>query len=81
VPYECACIKVSLSMPDDLLRTVTDYAGSAMFDKYVAAAVEQRLRMDLLGDLSKELDADFGPIPPEIPSPPRHSPEEGTRGR
>jgi hypothetical protein len=48
--YECTCIKVSLSLPDDLVRTVRDYAGPAMFDKYVAAAVEQRLRMDQLSE-------------------------------
>jgi hypothetical protein len=59
---ECACIKVKISMPDELVRTVRDYAGAAMFDRYVAAAVEQRLRAEPLDELSGKLDAEFGQI-------------------
>ena len=46
--YECTCIKVSVSMPDDLVTTVSEYAGAAMFDRYIAAAVEQQLQLDEL---------------------------------
>jgi hypothetical protein len=66
VTNECTCIKVSLSLPDDLIRIVRDYAGLAMFDRYVAAALEQRLRVDLLDELSAELATEFGPIPAEV---------------
>jgi hypothetical protein len=33
--------------------------------RYVVAAVAERLRRDLLDDLSAELQAKFGPIPTE----------------
>ena len=64
--YECACITVEVSMPDELVRTVRDYVGAAIFDRYVAAAVEQRLRVELLDELSAELEAEFGPVPAEV---------------
>lgn len=64
--YECTCIRVSVSMPEDLVRTVRDHAGPAMFDKYIAAAVEQRLRTDQLNELPAELETEFGPIPLEM---------------
>ena len=35
-------------MPDELVRTVQDYVGAVMFDRYVAAAIEHRFRLDLL---------------------------------
>jgi hypothetical protein len=66
VTYECTCINVSVSLPDDLVTTVSEYAGAAMFDRYIAAAVEQRLRADLLDELSAELEAEFGPMPTEV---------------
>jgi hypothetical protein len=64
--YECSCIPVSVSMPDELVRAVQDFAGPGMFDRYVVAAVEQHLRLDLLDDLSAELEAEYGPIPAEV---------------
>ena len=45
-----ACIKVSVSMPDNLVKTIKAYAGSVMFDRYVVAAVEQQLQLDLLNE-------------------------------
>jgi hypothetical protein len=55
VTYECTCIKVTVSMSDELVSRVTDYAGAAMFDRYVVAAVEQRLRLDQLDDPSADM--------------------------
>jgi hypothetical protein len=66
VTQECSCIKVNVSMPDELVRTVRDVVGPAMFDKYISATVAQRLRLDLLDDLSAEFEAEFGPIPSEV---------------
>jgi len=42
-------------MPDELVSMVRDYAGAAMFDRYVAAAVEQRLRLDQFDDPSADM--------------------------
>ncbi|HXS67157.1 MAG TPA: hypothetical protein VN767_30235 [Streptosporangiaceae bacterium] len=42
-------------MSDELVSRVTDYAGAAMFDRYVVAAVEQRLRLDQLDDPSADM--------------------------
>jgi hypothetical protein len=58
-------------MPDDLVRAVSDYTGPAMFDRYIAAALEQRLRADLLDDsLAEPLaepKAEFHPTPATSP--------------
>lgn len=62
--YECACIKVSVSMPDDLVRAVSEYAGHVMFDRYIAAAVEQRFRADLLDESLTEPGAESHPTAP-----------------
>jgi hypothetical protein len=59
VIYEGPCITVTVSMPDELVSRIRDYAGAAMFDRYVAAAVEQRLRAESPDELSAEL-TDFG---------------------
>ncbi|HET7018843.1 MAG TPA: hypothetical protein VFI65_33305 [Streptosporangiaceae bacterium] len=64
--YECNCIAVDVSMPDDLVSAVRDFVGAELFDKYIATAVEQRLRLDLIDELSAELHAEFGPIPAEV---------------
>ena len=49
--HERRCIRVDVSMPDELVTAVRDYAGAAMFDRYVAAAVEHRYRLDQLDSL------------------------------
>jgi alkylhydroperoxidase family enzyme len=58
--------KVSVSMPDDLAQAVRRRTGAGGFSRYVSDAVQARIRHDLLGDLLDELDAQHGPIPPEI---------------
>jgi hypothetical protein len=58
--------KVSVSMPEDLATAVRERVGPGGFSRYVTEAVERRLRHDRLGDLLDELDAEFGPVPPEV---------------
>jgi alkylhydroperoxidase family enzyme len=58
--------KVSVSMPDELAQAVRRRTGASGFSRYVSDAVQARIRHDLLGDLLDELDAQYGPIPPEM---------------
>lgn len=58
--------KVSVSMPEDLAAAIRERTGPGGFSRYVTEAVERRFRHDRLGDLLDELDAEFGPVPPEI---------------
>src|SRR3984885_546741 len=58
--------KVSVSMPEDLAIAIRERSGPGGFSRYVTEAVERRFRHDRLGDLLDELDAEFGPVPPEI---------------
>jgi hypothetical protein len=58
--------KVSVSMPEELADAVRARTGSGGFSRYVTDAVQEQVRMDLLDELSAELEAEFGPIPEEI---------------
>jgi hypothetical protein len=58
--------KVSVSMPEDLATAVRERPGPGGFSRYVTEAVERRFSHDRLGDLLDELDAEFGPVSPEI---------------
>lgn len=58
--------KVSVSMPEDLAEAVRARTGAGGFSRYVSEAVDREIKHDLLGDLSAELEAEFGPIPEEI---------------
>jgi hypothetical protein len=58
--------KVSVSMPEDLATAVRERTGPGGFSRYVTEAVERRFSHDRLGDLLDELDAEFGPVSPEI---------------
>lgn len=58
--------KVSVSMPEELAQAVRARTGAGGFSRYVTEAVQEQVRLDLLDDLSAELEAEFGPIPPEI---------------
>jgi hypothetical protein len=58
--------KVSVSMPADLTEAVRRRAGAGGFSRYVSDAVHARIYHDQLGDLLDELEAEYGPIPPEI---------------
>jgi len=58
--------KVSVSMPEELAEAVRARTGAGGFSRYVTDAVQEQIRLDLLDDLSAELEAEFGPIPEEI---------------
>jgi hypothetical protein len=58
--------KVSVSMPEDLVAAVRERTGAGGFSRYVAEAVEEKLRLDHLNDLSAYLEAKYGPVPEEV---------------
>jgi Arc/MetJ-type ribon-helix-helix transcriptional regulator len=58
--------KVSVSMPADLTEAVRRRTGTGGFSRYVSDAVQQRIRRDLMTEFLDEMDAKYGPIPPEF---------------
>ena len=58
--------KVSVSMPEDLAATVRERTGPGGFSRYVTEAVEERLRLDRLEELSAYLEAKYGPTPEDL---------------
>jgi hypothetical protein len=40
--------------------------GAGGFSRYVSDAVEREIRHDMLGELIEELEAEYGPVPPEV---------------
>ncbi len=57
--------KVSVSMPEELAEAIRARTGSGGFSRYVTDAVEERVRLNLLDDLSAQLQAEFGPFDEE----------------
>ena len=57
--------KVSVSMPADLTEAVRSRTGAGGFSRYISNAVQERIRQDLLNDLSAELATEFGPLDDE----------------
>jgi hypothetical protein len=64
--HESKVRKVSVSMPEELAKAVRARAGAGGFSRYVSDAVEREIRHDRLGELLDELEADYGPVPPEV---------------
>lgn len=58
--------KVSVSMPADLTEAVRRRAGAGGFSRYVSDAVQQHVRRDLMTEFLDEMDAKYGPIPPQF---------------
>jgi hypothetical protein len=58
--------KVSVSMPEELTEAVRARTGAGGFSRYVTEAVEREIKHDLLGELLDELEAEHGPVPPEV---------------
>jgi Arc/MetJ-type ribon-helix-helix transcriptional regulator len=54
--------KVSVSLPSELIQAIRNRTGTGGFSRYVAEAIQERVRLDLLDDLSAELEAEYGPI-------------------
>jgi hypothetical protein len=64
--HESKVRKVSVSMPEKLAEAVRARTGAGGFSRYVSEAVEREIKHDLLGELLDELEAEYGPVPPEI---------------
>jgi hypothetical protein len=58
--------KVSVSMPEELADAVRARTGAGGFSRYVSEVVEREIRHERLGGLLDELEAEYGPVPPEI---------------
>jgi hypothetical protein len=54
--------KVSVSMPAELADIVRARTGAGGFSRYVTEAVQEQVKMDLLADLSAELESQYGPL-------------------
>ena len=65
-PHGGTVKKVSVSMPEELVSAVRARAGSGGFSRYVTDAVDREIRNDLIADLIDELDAEHGPVPPDV---------------
>jgi Arc/MetJ-type ribon-helix-helix transcriptional regulator len=57
--------KVSVSLPGELTEAIRARTGTGGFSRYVADAVQERIRLDLLRDLLDELQAEYGPVDAE----------------
>lgn len=57
--------KVSVSMPEELAEAVRARTGSGGFSRYVTDAVQEQVRLNLLDELSEQLQAEFGPFDEE----------------
>jgi hypothetical protein len=64
--HESKVRKVSVSMPEELADAVRARTGAGGFSRYVTEAVEREIRHDRLGELLDELEAEYGPVPPEV---------------
>jgi len=64
--HESKVRKVSVSMPEELAEAVRARTGAGGFSRYVTEAVEREIKHDQLGELLDELEAEYGPVPPEV---------------
>ena len=58
--------KVSVSMPEDLATAIREHTGPGGFSRFVAEAAERQLKSEEFRELLDELEAESGPIPPEL---------------
>jgi hypothetical protein len=61
-----AVTKWSVSVEQELAARVESRVGDRGLSGFVARAVEHELERDLLDEYLDELDAEFGPVPPEL---------------
>jgi len=64
--HESKVRKVSVSMPEELADAVRARTGAGGFSRYISEVVEREIRHERLGELLDELEAEYGPVPPEI---------------
>ena len=55
-----------MSLPEDVVQEVRARVGPREFSRYVAEAVEQRLRLQMLGEIVDDYVAKHGPISEEV---------------
>jgi hypothetical protein len=55
--------KLSVSVPEDLARTVRKRVGARGLSGFVARAMRHELEREQLGSYLSELEAEFGPVP------------------
>ena len=53
-------------MPEDLATAIREHTGPGGFSRYVAEAAERQLKSEEFRELLDELEAEFGPVPPEL---------------
>lgn len=58
-------VKVSVSLPEDVLAELRERVGPGGVSAYVTRAVERDLAVDRLAELLAELEAEFGPVSEE----------------
>lgn len=62
----CTCVKVSVTMPEELIEAVRSHVDNRRFSQYVTDAVAKRHAHDSLGELIDDLIAQYGPIDEEL---------------
>jgi len=55
--------KVSTTLTEELVVEAKTRVGERGFSRYLDAALARQLQFDRLGDLERELEREFGPIP------------------
>lgn len=55
--------KVSTTLTEELVVEAKTRVGERGFSRYLDAALARQLQVDRLGDLERELEQEFGPIP------------------
>jgi hypothetical protein len=58
--------KSSGSVDEDLARRVEDYVHGRSLSGFASRAVDHKLERDALAGYLDELDAEFGPVSPEL---------------
>lgn len=58
--------KWSVSIEEGLATRVEEHVGGRGLSGFVARAVDHELERDALGVYLDDLDAEFGPVPPDL---------------
>jgi len=61
-----AASKVSISLDEGVLAEARERVGGRGLSSYVNEAVRRQLQHDRVADLLAQLDAESGPVPPEL---------------
>ncbi|MBF6619312.1 MAG: ribbon-helix-helix protein, CopG family [Patulibacter sp.] len=61
--------RITITVPDDVLadvKSVVDRGGAPSVSAFFAAAARDAIPGDSLEKLAADMEAEFGPVPPEI---------------